>query len=124
MRCPRYTIQFLNYGYSKYIAKTLGLLGLNIDYRKLREFNPGAARRAVLEYLKTDSNISEIARMFGITRAAVYDILKKEREGDLRDQSRAPKYQPQKTPAGVEDREGSKGKRTHNLKLGGTSCDS
>jgi transposase-like protein len=42
-----------------------------IDYKRLREFNPEAARRAVLEYLKTNPNISQTARMFGITRAVV-----------------------------------------------------
>lgn len=48
-----------------------------IDYKELRRCNAGAARRAVLEYLKTDPNISETARVFGITRAVIYDILKK-----------------------------------------------
>ncbi len=52
---------------------------LAIDYKSLREFNPEAARRTVLEYLKTDSNISRTAETFGITRAVVYDILKKGR---------------------------------------------
>jgi len=75
-----------------------------IDYKGLRRFNAEAARRAVLEYLKTNPNISETARMFGITRAVVYDILKKDKEGDLRDRSRAPKGQPRKTPREVEDR--------------------
>lgn len=75
-----------------------------IDYKELRQFNAETARRAVLEYLKTDPNISEVARMFGITRAVVYDITRKEREGDLRDRSRAPKHQPGKTPAAIEDK--------------------
>jgi hypothetical protein len=42
-----------------------------IDYKGLRGFNAEAARRAVLEYLKTNANISETARMFGITSAVV-----------------------------------------------------
>jgi len=75
-----------------------------IDYKSLREFNPEAARRAVLEYLKTNPNISKTAEMFGITRAVVYDIRKKEGEGDLGDRSRAPKHQPRKTPAAVEEK--------------------
>ena len=75
-----------------------------IDYKSLRGFNPEAARRAVLEYLKTNPNISQTARMFGINRAIVYDILKKEKAGDLRDRSRAPRHQPKKTPAAVEDK--------------------
>ena len=53
-----------------------------IDYKELRKFNPEAARRAVLQYLKTKPNISKAARMFGINRAVVYNILKKERGGE------------------------------------------
>ena len=75
-----------------------------IDYKELRRFNAETARRAVSEYLKTNSNVSETARMFGITRAVVYDILKKERDGDLRDRSRAPRHQPKKTLTEIEDR--------------------
>jgi len=84
-----------------------------IDYKRLREFNPEAARRAVLEYLKTNPNISETAGMFGITRPVVYDILKKEREGDLRDRSRAPRHQPKKTAAAIEDKVIEIKNRTH-----------
>lgn len=75
-----------------------------IDYKELRQFNAEAARRAVMEYLKTNPNISEVARMFSITHAVVYDIARKEREGDLRDRSRAPKRQPRKTLAAIEDK--------------------
>ena len=53
-----------------------------IDYKQLRGFNAEAGRRAVLEYLKTNCNVSETARMSGITRTVVYDILKKEKEGE------------------------------------------
>ena len=75
-----------------------------IDYKGLRGFHAEAARRAVLKYLKTNTNISEAARMFGITRAVVYDILKKEKTGDLTDRSRAPGRQPRRTPVEVEDK--------------------
>ena len=84
-----------------------------IDYKQLRGFNAEAGRRAVLEYLKTNCNVSEIARMFGITRTVVYDILKKEKEGDLRDRPRVPKHQPRKTLAGIEDRVVAAKNRTH-----------
>jgi putative transposase len=76
---------------------------VGIDYKALREVNAEAARKAVLECLKTGGNISRVARMFGITRAVVYDVLKKEREGNLKDRSRAPKHRPGKTPGAVED---------------------
>ena len=77
---------------------------VTINYKSLREYDAEAARRAVLEYLKTDSNITRAAETFGITRAVVYDILTKNREGDLRDRSRAPKHQPRRTPVSVEDK--------------------
>jgi putative transposase len=75
-----------------------------IDYKELRKVNAEAARRAVVEYLKTNANISQTARLFGVTRAVVYDILRKEEQGDLRDRSRAPKRQPRRTTAEIEDR--------------------
>ena len=51
-----------------------------IDYKNLRQFSPEAARRAVLEFLKTAFNISKTAEMFGVNRAVVYDILRKEQK--------------------------------------------
>ena len=77
--------------------------GILISYKELRKVNPRAARLAVLEYLSgSGHNIAEAARTFGINRPVVYDILRKEREGDLSDRSRAPKNQPRKTPAETE----------------------
>jgi transposase len=87
--------------------------GPGIDYKTLRRFNAEAARRAVIEYLKTNPNISETARMFGITRAVVYDIIQKEKEDDLRDRSRAPQHQPRRTPAEVEDKVVAAKNKTH-----------
>ena len=77
---------------------------VRIDYKTLRQINPQASRKAVLEYLKTQPNVSRAARVFGITRAVVYDILKKNREGNLSDRSRVPKHQPSRTASVVEDK--------------------
>ena len=38
VRCPGHTIQFLGYGYSKYIEKTLELLGISVDYLEWRKY--------------------------------------------------------------------------------------
>ncbi len=79
--------------------------GGRIDYKQLRKTNPEAARQAVVEYLKTNGhNVSEVARVFGINRVVVYDILRKEEKGNLGDRPRAPKRQPRKTPLAVEHR--------------------
>lgn len=63
-----------------------------IDYKRLRKINPEAARTAVLEYLQSNrGNISGCAKIFGLTRAVVYDIIRKKQQGNLQDRSRAPK---------------------------------
>jgi len=55
-----------------------------IDYKELRKINPEAARKAVLEYLKTnEANISRTARLFGINLSVVYNFIRKDEEGDL-----------------------------------------
>jgi len=79
--------------------------GARINYKHLRAISPEAARRAVLEYLKSNNhNIANAARIFGVNRPVVYDILEKEKEGDLKDRSRRPKNSPNKTPANIEDK--------------------
>ena len=66
--------------------------------------NPGAARKAVLEYLKSNGgNVSEAARVFGINRPVIYDIKRKQQEGDLQDRSKAPHNHPRRTPPDVEE---------------------
>ena len=79
--------------------------GTRIDYKKLRAINPEAARKAVLEYLKTNNcNIADTARIFSINRPVVYDILEKEKERDLKDRSKRPINSPNQTPAEIEDK--------------------
>ena len=70
-------------------------------------------RRGVINYKELRRFNAETARMFGITRAVVYDILKKERDGDLIDRSRAPRHQPKKTLTEIEDRVVAVKNRTH-----------
>ncbi|MBI2305572.1 MAG: helix-turn-helix domain-containing protein [Chloroflexi bacterium] len=79
--------------------------GHRIDYKALREINPKTARLAVIKYLESSGgNISDTARVFGIERAVVYDILRKQQQGDLTDRSRAPKSFPRRTQPEVEER--------------------
>ena len=79
--------------------------GPHIDYKVLRRVNAEAARLAVIEYLSSNgSNISQAAAVFGIQRAVVYDILKKQQEGDLTDRNKAPKTSPRRTSPEVEDK--------------------
>ena len=74
-----------------------------IDYKQWRKINPQAARQAVLDYLKANGgNLAQCARAFGINRPVVYDILAKQREGQLADRSKAPHHQPRRTPAELE----------------------
>ena len=74
--------------------------GACIDYKTLRQINPETARKAVLEYLKTNGgNKEDVARVFGVNRTVV---LKKAKEGDLQDRPKIPKHQPNKTPPEVE----------------------
>ena len=88
--------------------------GTRIDYKTLRQINPEAAREAVLQSLDTNGgNVADAARLFGINRPVVYDILKKQGEGDLRDRSRAPKRQPNKTPPEIEEQVVKARNKTH-----------
>ena len=78
---------------------------MKIDYKALRKINPEAARMAVLEYFKTSGGkVTDCARVFGIQRPVVYDIIAKNKEGNLCDRSKAPKTCPTQTPATVEDK--------------------
>jgi len=59
---------------------------------------------AVLNYLESiGGNVKQTAKVFGINRCVVYDILNKQASGDLTDRSRTPKHQPAKTSASIEN---------------------
>jgi transposase InsO family protein len=59
----------------------------------------------VLEYLKSNGgNIADASRVFGINRPVIYDILRKQKQGDLTDRSRAPRRRPRRTAPDVEDK--------------------
>ena len=76
-----------------------------IDYKELRKLDPETSRRAVIALWKSNGqNVSATARMFGINRRVVYDILERWASGNLRDRPRTPKRQPNKTRPEIEDR--------------------
>ncbi|MDT8381695.1 MAG: hypothetical protein RQ728_05505, partial [Brevefilum sp.] len=68
----------------------------------------------MLDYLESiGGNISRTARVFGINRCVVYDILDKQASGDLSDRSRIPKHQPNKTAPEIEDKVIEAKNKTH-----------
>ena len=80
------------------------LSATKIDYKELRKTSPEAARQAVVEYWRSNGgNVSATARLFGINRCVVYDILRKWSEGDLRDRPKTPHHQPNKTAPEIEE---------------------
>lgn len=55
-----------------------------IDCKELRKINPEAARRAVIEFLKTNGrHISQTAEIIAINRAVIYAIINKDKESDV-----------------------------------------
>ena len=76
---------------------------VHIRYKALRKISPQAARMAVVEYLSTaQATKTETARVFGVERSVIYDILRKKKEGDLKDRSKAPGRVANKTPIEIE----------------------
>ena len=79
--------------------------GIHLDYAELRNISPLAARRAILQVLKsTGGNVSECARLLHVTRKTIYKALAKDKKGDLDDLSTAPKTVPNRTASDIEDK--------------------
>lgn len=77
---------------------------VRIDYKKLRQISPETARMAVVEYLSSNGgNVLGCSKVFGVNRAVIYDIIKKNKEGSLKDRSKAPQNIPHKTAPYAED---------------------
>jgi transposase len=76
-----------------------------LDYQELRTISPKAARQAILQILKANKgNVSQTARMLGVTRRTVYKAISKREAGNLDDNSRAPKVVHNKTPKEIEEK--------------------
>ena len=68
----------------------------------------------MLEYLRSnDGNVSDTARVFGVNRPVIYDIQRKQREGNLQDRSRAPHNHPRRTAPEVETKVVEVKNKTH-----------
>lgn len=79
--------------------------GIHLDYAELRSISPKAARRAILQVLKsTQGNVAETARLLHTTRKTIYKALKKDESHDLDDSSTAPLTIHNKTPRDIEDK--------------------
>jgi transposase len=80
-------------------------LGIHLDYKELRGISPQAARRAILQVLKSvDGNVAETARLLHTTRKTIYKTLRKDEKGSLDDYSTAPKVVPNRTAKDIEDK--------------------
>jgi len=74
-----------------------------LDYQELRSISPKAARQAILQILKAnDGNVSNTAKVLGVTRPTVYKAMRKKEAGDLEDTSRAPHSVHNKTSEEIE----------------------
>ncbi|MFZ3151974.1 MAG: helix-turn-helix domain-containing protein [Anaerolineaceae bacterium] len=60
-----------------------------LDYRELRLISPEAARRAILQVLKSHSgNVSGTARILSISRTTVYKAIRQNEAERLKDGSK------------------------------------
>ena len=81
------------------------ITGIHLDYKELRGISPHAARRAILQILKsTGGNVAEAARLLHTTRKTIYKALQKDDEGSLDDSSTAPKHVPNRTAKDTENK--------------------
>jgi transposase len=79
--------------------------GIRLDYAELREISPEAARKAILQVLKSvDGNIAACARLLSTTRCTVYKALAKKAQGELDDASTTPHTVANKTAREIEDK--------------------
>jgi hypothetical protein len=79
--------------------------GIHLDYSELRNISPKAARRAILQVLKSNQgNVADTARLLHTTRKTIYKALKKDDDGNLDDTSTAPKTVHNRTKKSVEDK--------------------
>lgn len=79
------------------------LTGTPLDYQELRNISPEAARRAVLQVLRSlDGNVAKTARALNTSRPTVYKAMAKKAAGSLADAARAPHQVPNKTPKWLE----------------------
>jgi transposase len=81
-----------------------------LSYHELRQISPVKAREVVRKVLRQHGgNVSDTARILGISRATV----RRARDGDLEDGSRRPHHSPGKTPDHFEALIVTEARRTH-----------
>lgn len=81
------------------------ITGIHLDYKELRGISPKAARRAILQVLKsTKGNVAETGRLLHTTRKTIYKALEKDKGGDLDDSSTAPLHIHNRTDKLIEDK--------------------
>lgn len=81
------------------------LTGIHLDYQQLRDISPQAARKAILQVLKsTNENVAQTAKLLHTTRRTVYKAMYRNKSGDLSDITTAPKTVHNRTPQDIEDK--------------------
>lgn len=81
------------------------IAGIHLDYQELRTISPKAARQAILQILKSSGgNIALTARTLKITRPTIYKAIRKQKEEQLDDDSRAPHLVANKTADTIEEK--------------------